>query len=580
MADEGEQPSDEGHTDSPNDGVTLVDLRTSEGQRRASPRNAVVAALVAFVLAVFALAVLLVGPGQEELADLDQPGPRGPSIVAIGSDGDLWELSSDSFDVVRTIWSPPAGQPTSSADRTVSASPDGEAVYFTVTQEGPGAGAAIWRSSPVGGEPGAVAEGTMPAAGSAGRLAYADPQGRIVVRQADGTTSAPTPWRTAGPIVRWSPDERALLFNRSTAAVGSELVVASPETGSATPVLQSTAPAPGGVVADFLDDSHVVVAGAGAPTLVETFALGTGTETVESTVPAVDAPRPLFRLDPESADRIVDLAVERDTAQVLVVSELVGGGGSTRTTLWSWSADAGLRRIGDGYRAATWGRPGPASESPSTTVTRPPDTTIPAGGCSAARYEGAPIEPQEGLPEAIQRTRLELVAAATSCDWQRLLELRMPDPGWYLDSGYRIGAPQYELNLEHNREDLERLRSEEDAGRQPLARLVEALRGSYFCKDAICLWLVGPSVPGGSTADSQYYESRSIEVGVGTHGSWNLFWPLDDGTLPSNIFDCVPDWTALDRSFDCGFVGPPPTQNGRWPDDWPKLFWGGRWDEP
>lgn len=567
--------------DAPQPDFSLISVE-DEDEGIASGRKAVLTVLVLFVLVASLVAVIVVAPGEEEPAEVAlQPGERQDrSIIAIRAQGDVVALAVDSL-VARPIWSPPGDAPGSKANTTVSASVDDDAVYFTVTTDEPGSEPTIWRQADDDAR--AVAAGTLPAAGPEGVLAYVDPSGSLAIRHADGSTSnLPSESPIMGPTLRWSAGGDALIFNRSGESGGVELVVTSDAlAGSPAPVVVLSTSQDTGVVADFLDDDRLVVAGRDASTEVSIVPIEASHAFTDSTAVDQQPPRAVFRIDPEQADRITDLAVDPISSRVLLVTERDGDGGLPASTLWVWSEDDGPRVVGSGYVAATWGAVGDREpETSATTTVMPPSDTSVVADCSASAFRDDRLDAQEGLPDAVQETRLGLFEAATTCDWERLLELRMPDPGWYLDAGYDIGAPQYELNLRSNRSQLDKLREEEAAGRRPLARLVEALHGSYLCRDKFCVWLAGPTTPGPERDDAAYYETRPLEVGVGTHGSWNLFWPLSQGTLPSNIFDCVADWAALERYFDCGYVGPPPQENGQWPADWPKIYWGGSWEDP
>ncbi len=108
----------------------------------------------------------------------------------------------------------------------------------------------------------------------------------------------------------------------------------------------------------------------------------------------------------------------------------------------------------------------PAVETTRSTST----TTAPARErCSASGLQADP-EPQDGLPDAVARTRQEIVAAAVACDYDGLSELAGDE------FSYTFGRAEQPPG--------EYWRDLEAGGEEPLRALVELLNMPYGTIDA------------------------------------------------------------------------------------------------
>jgi len=235
-------------------------------------------------------------------------------------------------------------------------------------------------------------------------------------------------------------------------------------------------------------------------------------------------------------------------------------------------------------------RSSPATTRLPTPLTAPPGTSLPPStvpidlsatpNCSSAGR--GPLPRQDGLPAAAQETRQRLADALSRCDYAALVELRASDTeAWWQDSGLLRQRNDHNLFLT-NRYEAEKmvgeLRTDELQGKPALATLHDALSHSYYCKTprpdlpwaigdaANCFWLSG--IPTGHLGRPIFATTLIVAL----HGTWSGFQQWEATGIPGAFVEngANPEGEGPLPLFQ-GWVGPPPSRNSYWPQDWPRF---------
>lgn len=235
----------------------------------------------------------------------------------------------------------------------------------------------------------------------------------------------------------------------------------------------------------------------------------------------------------------------------------------------------------DPARTTSTRRAAPATPPLGTTPT-PSSVPVQLDTTPTCSTAGLPAPPkQDGLPSAAQETRRRLAEALTRCDYNALLDLRVPDSdAWWDDAGLPEAqrgdrntwlASRYQAATE-----VAALRTAELEGKPALAPIADALTHSYYCKTerptdawavgdpAVCFWLSGTNSTGAPGA--------LTTLTISSHGSWAGTSTWGPTETPSIFVEGGPGpempGPLVLRN---GWVGPPPTRMAPWPNDWPRL---------
>lgn len=179
--------------------------------------------------------------------------------------------------------------------------------------------------------------------------------------------------------------------------------------------------------------------------------------------------------------------------------------------------------------------------------------------CSATGSDR--LEPEDGLPPAVEATRRRLVAAALTCDFGAFDDLFVESLEVGTATAFFDMEPWPGLGW----------REREEAGEPVLRRLLDALAGSYVCgvpvdrttldqalapSDQWCVWAIAPA----TTPD------RVWLAVINGDGYWVGF--ADDQAHAQRIMDLAA--LAIDTTSPRVTTGPPAGPLTTWPETWPR----------